>query len=69
MNRCLWILILSQIVTEAFQGVLDMPRPHELGPGSFQNRSDLIGERGVLQQVRSLGARSELDAFAFAEAC
>jgi hypothetical protein len=66
-NRRLRILVLSQIVTKPFQCKLDVARPEKLGPRSLQDCSDFIGQGGLLQQVRSLGARAKLDTLAFAQ--
>jgi hypothetical protein len=66
-NRRLRVLILGQIVTQAFQGKLDVAWPHKFGRRRFQDGSDFIGQRGLLKQVRSLRAWSKLDALAFAQ--
>ena len=54
-------------MAQALQGKLDMARPHKLGRCGFQNGSDFIGQRGILKQVRSLGAGLEADTLALAE--
>lgn len=67
MDGCLGVLVLGEIVTEALQGKLDMARPHELGRRGFQDGSDFIGQRGILQKVGSLRAGLEVDSLALAE--
>jgi hypothetical protein len=68
MDRRLRILILGEIVTQVFQGGFYVSRPQEVGPCGFQNRSDFIGQRGILKKVGSFGAGGKLDALAFAQA-
>jgi hypothetical protein len=67
-NRRLRILILGQIVAEVFQSVSYVPGAQKVGRRGFQDRSDFIGKRGILKQVGSFRAGSNLDAFAFAQA-
>jgi hypothetical protein len=45
-----------------------MARAQTLGRRRFQDRPDFVGERGLLEQERGLGARLDFDAFAFAQA-
>jgi len=59
---------LGQIVAQLFQSILYVPGPQKAGPRGFQDRSDFIGHRGILKQVRSFRAGGNLDAFAFAQA-
>ena len=54
-------------MAEALERYLDMTRPHPLRPGSLQDGADFVGQGGTLQQVRSLRAGIQLDAFAFAQ--
>jgi hypothetical protein len=55
-------------VTKTFQCKLYMTWPQILGPRRFQNRSDFIGYRGMLKQVRSLLAWIKLHTLAFTKA-
>ncbi len=67
MDGGLRILIFGQVVSQAFQGALYLIGPQRTRRGSVQDRSDLIGQRRSLQQVRGLRAGVKLDAFAFTQ--
>jgi len=45
-----------------------MARAQAFGRRRFQDRSNFVGQRGLLEQVRGFAARLDLDAFAFAQA-
>ena len=68
MNRSLRVLIFGQIVPEALQRDLNVAWARAFGPGRFQNGANLVGERRLLEQVRSFSAGLNFDAFALAQA-
>lgn len=68
MNRSLRVLIFGQIVPKTLQRDLNVTWAHAFGPGRFKDAANLVGERRLLEQVRSFSAGLNFDSFAFAQA-